>query len=157
MNLVINMAWNYEKIEDTRDPPADLRENFKNWQFPVISKDGTTKYGWRVFGWDEKRPSNLKIGYGSDISTFTVIFAHDGVTIEPYVQIGPHSSIMSRSTIDNKFGAIVLKRNCRIGAYSTIMPNVTIGENAVIGAYSFVTHDIPANKTAYGIPCKIKD
>lgn len=151
------MACNYEKIEDTRDPPADFRENFKNWQFPVISKDGTTKYGWRVFGLDESRPSALKIGYGSDISTFTAIFVHAGVTIEPYVQIGPHSSIISKSTIDNKFGTIVLKRNCRIGAYSTIMPNVTIGENAVIGAYSFVTNDIPANKIAYGIPCKIKE
>ena len=115
------MTWKYEKFADPKTPPEDLRENFKNWKFPDISIDGTTKYGWRVFGFNEEQPNKLKIGYGSDISVFTVIFAHAGVTIEPYVQIGPHSSIMSKSTIDNKAGPILLKRNCRIGAYSTIM------------------------------------
>jgi acetyltransferase-like isoleucine patch superfamily enzyme len=151
------MYWNYEKIEDS-NIPEDYRENFKDWDFPDIPIDKSTKYGWRVLGYDKKEPRKLKIGYGSDISIFTVIFAHEGVIIEPYVQIGPHSSIISKSTIDNKTGQVHLKRNCRIGAYSTIMPGVSVGENSIIGAYSFVNKDIPNNVIAFGRPCrKVKD
>jgi acetyltransferase-like isoleucine patch superfamily enzyme len=149
------MLWEYEKLEDLGEIPPDFRENFKKWQFPEVPTDAPTRYGWRVFGFDSENPGKLKIGFGSDISIFTVIFAHTGVTIEPYVQIGPHSSIMSQSTIDNKAGEVILKRNCRVGAYSTVMPGVTIGENSIIGAYSLVNHDIPEKVLAYGIPCKI--
>jgi acetyltransferase-like isoleucine patch superfamily enzyme len=59
------------------------------------------------------------------------------------------------STIDDKVAPVVLKRNCRIGTHSTVMPGVTIGENAVIGAHSFVNQDIPANCVAYGVPAKV--
>ncbi len=149
------MSWDYEKIEDNDTPPPDFRDNFRNWIFPEIPFDKSTKYGWRVFGYDKKNSKKLKIGYGSDISIFTVLFAHNGITIEPYVQIGPHSSVISKSTIDNKSGNVYLKRNCRVGAYSTIMPGVTVGENSIIGAYSFVNKDIPKNVIAAGIPCKV--
>ena len=50
---------------------------------------------------------------------------------------------------------MILQKNCRIGTHSTIMPGVTIGENAVIGAHSFVNKDIPDNVLAYGSPVKI--
>jgi len=35
------------------------------------------------------------------------------------------------------------------------MPGVTIGENAVVGAFSFVTADVPDNAVAYGVPAKV--
>jgi len=35
------------------------------------------------------------------------------------------------------------------------MPGVTIGENSVVGAFSFVTHDIPPDSVALGIPAKV--
>jgi galactoside O-acetyltransferase len=35
------------------------------------------------------------------------------------------------------------------------MPGVTVGENAVVGAYSFVNRDIPANVVAVGVPVKV--
>jgi acetyltransferase-like isoleucine patch superfamily enzyme len=82
--------------------------------------------------------------------------AKNGIIIEDNVQIGSHCSIYSLSTIDNKQGEVHIKRNALIGTHSTIMPNVTIGENAIIGAYSFVTHDIPDNVTAFGVPAKVK-
>ena len=150
----MNMNWAYEKIEDNLEPPKDLRAGFNKWNFPEIPIDSSTKYGWRVFGFEEQNQKKLKIGFRSDISAFTVLFAHSGIIIEPYVQIGPHASIISKSTIDNKSGQIQLKRNCRIGAYSTIMPGITIGENSIIGAYSFVNQNIPDNVIAMGIPCK---
>jgi len=48
-----------------------------------------------------------------------------------------------------------IERNAWIGANVTIVPGVTIGENAVIGAGSVVTKDIPANAVACGVPCRV--
>ena len=48
-----------------------------------------------------------------------------------------------------------IKDNVWIGAGSIILPGVTIGENSVIGAGSVVTHDIPANVVAVGVPCRV--
>lgn len=46
-------------------------------------------------------------------------------------------------------------RNCWIGAGTTILPGVTIGDNTVVGAGSLVTRDLPANVVAYGSPCRV--
>ena len=72
------------------------------------------------------------------------------------VQIGSHCSIYSHSTIDEKEGPVHLKKNCKIGTHSTIMPNVTIGVNSIVGAYSFVNKNIPDNELWIGVPAKFK-
>ena len=59
------------------------------------------------------------------------------------------------STIDGKKGCVTLKENCRISSHTTIMPGVTIGKNAVVGAHSFVNRDIPDNVVAFGCPAEI--
>ena len=102
-------------------------------------------------------PKNLTLGKNFDIGEFTYINSEFGVEIQDDVQIGSHCSIYSHSTIDNKKGPILLKKNCKIGTHSTIMPNITIGENSIIGAYSFVNNDIPANEAWVGIPAKFKN
>ena len=71
------------------------------------------------------------------------------------MQIGSHCSIYSVSTIDNKEGEVILKKNRRIGSHSVIMPGVTVGENSIIGAFSFVNRDIPDNTVAVGVPVKV--
>lgn len=50
---------------------------------------------------------------------------------------------------------VVIGNNVWIGASVTILPGVTIGDNAIIGAGSVVTKDIPANSVAVGSPCKV--
>ncbi|HJH25392.1 MAG TPA: acetyltransferase, partial [Methanophagales archaeon] len=99
---------------------------FKNWEYPEIKERKLTEYNWVV-----QHKDKLKLGYKTDIGAFTYINAKNGVIIEDYVQIGSHCSIYSVSTIDNKEGEIVLKRNCRIGSHSVIMPGVTLGENSI--------------------------
>ena len=49
---------------------------------------------------------------------------------------------------------VVLKRNCWIGAGSSILPGVTIGENAIVGAGSIVTKDVEPNTIVAGNPAK---
>lgn len=125
-------------------------KRFSNWTPPEIADGELTKYNWLV-----QNKKGLKLGYKTDIGAFTYINAKAGVVIEDFVQIGSHCSIYSISTIDEKNGEVVLRTNCRIGSHSVIMPGVTIGENAVIGAHSFVNQDIPANCTAVGVPAKV--
>jgi len=129
---------------------AEPDVRFANWQPPVIEDGKPTKYNWVV-----QHKSGLQLGHHTDVGAFTYINAKFGVIIEAEVQIGSHCSIYSVSTIDGSQGAVVLKRNCKIGTHSTVMPGVTIGENAIIGAHSFVTSDIPANTLAYGVPARV--
>ena len=55
----------------------------------------------------------------------------------------------------SRTGKVTIGRNARIGSHSVIMPGVTIGENSIIGAFSFVNKDIPADVVALGQPAKI--
>lgn len=123
----------------------------KSWKKPIMRHSKLTKYNYIV-----QYPENLKTGKNFDIGTFTYINSHFGVTIEDNVQIGSHCALYSHSTIDAKKGPIVLKKNCKIGTHSTIMPNVTVGQNSIVAAYSFVTTDIPDNQLWAGVPAKFK-
>lgn len=125
-------------------------DRFKSWKPPEIEERKLNEYNWIV-----QNKDNLKLGYKTDIGAFTYINAKNNVTIEDHVQIGSHCSIYSVSTIDNKEGPIILKKNCRIGTHSVVMPNVTVGENSIIGAFSFVNRDIPENSIAFGTPAKV--
>ncbi len=124
---------------------------FKDWKLPEIEDGKPTKYNWLV-----QYKENFNLGYQTDIGAFTYINAKHGVTIEDFVQIGSHCSIYSLSTIDNKTGEVILHKNCRIGTHSVLMPGVTVGKNAIIGAFSFVNTDIPENAVAFGVPARIK-
>lgn len=123
---------------------------FDNWKPPNIENGKMTQYNWLV-----QHSESLILGTKTDIGAFSYINALHGVTIEDFVQIGSHCALYTVSTIDNKKGPIHLKKNCRIGTHSVIMPGVTIGENSRIGAFSFVNENIPANVLAYGVPARI--
>lgn len=123
---------------------------FPTWIAPEIENGKLTKYNWLV-----QNKENLMLGNRTDIGAFTYINARHGVVLEDFVQIGSHCSIYSLSTIDNKTGPVILKRNCRIGTHSVVMPNVTIGKNTIIGAFSYVTKDIPENVVSFGVPARV--
>jgi acetyltransferase-like isoleucine patch superfamily enzyme len=84
-----------------------------------------------------------------------------GITIEDHVLIGPRVNIVTenhpldpsdrRALITQP---VVIKRNAWIGAAATILPGVTIGENAVVAAGAVVSRDVPANTVVGGIPAK---
>ncbi|OHA13820.1 MAG: acetyltransferase [Candidatus Tagabacteria bacterium RIFCSPLOWO2_01_FULL_39_11] len=122
---------------------------FKNWEPPKIEHGKLTEWNWVVY-----RPENFKLGKKTDIGAFTAIFAHHGVMIEDDVQIGSHCALYSASTIDDKQGPVVLKKNCRIGSHSIVMPGVTVGENTIVGAQSFVNRDLPPNEVWAGSPAR---
>jgi acetyltransferase-like isoleucine patch superfamily enzyme len=128
---------------------SDPHTRFEDWEYPEIKEGELTKYNWMV-----QHKDNLKIGYKTDIGAFTYINAKHGVIIEDHVQIGSHCSIYSVSTIDDKKGQVTLKRNCKIGSHSVIMPGVIVGENSIVGAFSFVHQDVADNQVVAGIPIR---
>jgi acetyltransferase-like isoleucine patch superfamily enzyme len=85
-----------------------------------------------------------------------------GITIEGEVLLGPKVNLITenhpldpsnrRSLICKP---ILIKRNAWIGANATILPGITIGENAVVAAGAVVTTDVPANTVVGGVPAKI--
>jgi acetyltransferase-like isoleucine patch superfamily enzyme len=127
-----------------------MTDRFNDWEYPEIEEGKPTKYNWVV-----QRKDKFKLGYKTDIGAFTYINAKHGVVIEDFVQIGSHCSIYSVSTIDGKEGEVILKKNCKIGSHSVVMPGVTIGKNSVNGAMSFVNSDVPDNVVAAGVPAKV--
>ena len=108
-----------------------------------------------------------KVGKNVKISTHS--FICEGVTIDDDVFIGHNVSFINdkypRSTnpdgsiqteADWKVVPTVVRRGASIGTGSVIMCGITIGENAIIGAGSVVTRDIPANSVAYGVPARVR-
>ncbi|QDW21720.1 DapH/DapD/GlmU-related protein [Flavobacterium sp. KBS0721] len=111
----------------------------------------------------------LYINYGKHISIGKNVFinfdctflALGGITIEDDVLIGPKVSLITEShPLDPKerkgliAKPIIIKKNAWIGAKATILPGVTIGENAVVAAGAVVSKDVPDNIIVGGIPAK---
>ena len=127
-----------------------MEKRFKDWKYPEFDEMGMTKWHWVC-----QYHNNLKLGKKTDIGAFTYINAKYDVEIEENVQIGSHCSIYSWSTIDNKQGKVTMKKNAKIGSHSLIMPGVTVGENSIVGAFSFVTKDVPDDAVVVGVPAKV--
>jgi len=109
---------------------------------------------------------NAKIGANVKVSSHT--FICEGVTIEDNVFVGHNVSFINdkfpRSTTpdgslqteaDWQVVPTLVKRGASIGTSSTILCGVTIGENAIVGAGSVVTKDVPPNVVVAGVPAKV--
>ncbi|MBP5328965.1 MAG: N-acetyltransferase [Spirochaetaceae bacterium] len=96
---------------------------------------------------------------GNNVTVKCGVQLWDGVTVEDSVFIGPNvtftNDLFPRSKqYPSEFKKTIIKKGASIGANSTILAGITIGENAMIGAGSVVTKDVPANTLWYGNPAK---
>jgi len=103
----------------------------------------------------------IRIGKNVFINHACTCLDMGGIIIEDDVLIGPKVNLITENhPLDpaNRKALIckpiVVKRNAWIGAAATIMPGVTIGENAVVAAGAVVSKDVPANTVVGGIPAK---
>lgn len=135
----------------------NIGENTNIWQFCVILKNAKIGSNCNICS-HVFIENDVKIGNNVTIKNGVQLW--DGVEIEDNVFIGPNVTFCNdrypKSGNKNfKLEKILIKKGASIGANSTILPGVTIGEESVVGAGSVVTKDIPPNVTAIGNPCKI--
>jgi acetyltransferase-like isoleucine patch superfamily enzyme len=109
---------------------------------------------------------NASIGKRCKISSHT--FICEGVTIEDNVFVGHGVTFVNDSypratsqggslqTEDDwKVEFTVIRRGASIGSGATILANISIGENAIVGAGSVVTKDVPPNTIVAGNPARV--
>jgi UDP-2-acetamido-3-amino-2,3-dideoxy-glucuronate N-acetyltransferase len=84
----------------------------------------------------------------------------DGTRIESDVFVGPNVTLTNdlyprSKEYPDTFSGIMIRRNASIGANATILPGVTIGEYAMVGAGAVVTENVPARAVVVGNPAKV--
>ena len=145
-------------------PDVKLGKNVKIFKFVNLygcEVDDNTKIGCFV-----EIQKKAKIGKNCKISSHT--FICEGVTIEDDVFIGHNVTFINdkypkatngggrlQTEEDWTVQPIMVEKGASIGSGSTILSNVRIGENAIIGAGSVVTHDVPPNSIVAGNPAKL--
>lgn len=126
------------------------------WQFCVVFPDA-------VIGDNCNICANViienDVRIGNNVTVKSGVQLWDGIEIEDDVFIGPNVTFTNdryprSKNPDWKMDHIKVKRGATIGANSTILPGITIGEKAMVGAGSVVTKDIPANELWLGSPAR---
>lgn len=85
-----------------------------------------------------------------------------GITIEDDALIGPQVKLITENHDEHPdrrrhvySRPILIRRNAWLGAGVTVLPGVTVGENAIVGAGSVVTKDVPDGMIVAGVPARI--
>jgi UDP-2-acetamido-3-amino-2,3-dideoxy-glucuronate N-acetyltransferase len=140
------------------DDGVTLGDETKVWHFVHIM--GNAKIGKNCVVADYVSIGRgVKIGDNVKLENRATVF--EGVTIEDNVFVGPHvtftNDLYPRSfNKDWKTVSTTVKQGSSIGAGSTIVCGVTLGEYAMIGAGSVVTCDVPSYALVFGNPARIR-
>lgn len=155
-----NQLLNYE-YNQTRPDEEEKRQELLRKMLPEIGQ-GTKIHAPFNSNWGGMHlhlGDNVYINFGLSMVDDADIY------IGSFTMLGPNVSLITTNHLiapelrkEKRYQYILpihIKENCWLGANVTVLPGVTIGENSVIGAGSVVTHDIPANVVAVGVPCKV--
>ena len=104
--------------------------------------------------------SRMKIGKGVFINSGLLAMARGGITIEDGAQIAANVQLISNNHDPYDLSVltckpVLIKKAAWIGAGASILPGVSIGKHAIVGAASVVTKDVPDYAMVYGNPARI--
>lgn len=106
--------------------------------------------------------AEIYFGKNAFVNQDCLFIDRGGIYVGDHVLIGPRCTIISvnhglasdqRGVLDLR--PVHLEKNCWLGANVTILPGITVGENAIVGAGAVVTKDVPANTVVVGNPARI--
>lgn len=108
---------------------------------------------------------NVSVNYNTIIGNNTKIMDNTHITGNMKIGNNVFISVLVATTNDNTMGreaynedhvtGAVIEDYVTIGAAANILPNVSIGRNAIVGASALVTKDVPENKVVMGVPAKV--
>lgn len=128
------------------------------WQFVVILKEATIGENCNICS---HCLIENKVVIGNRVTIKSGVQIWDGITLEDDVFIGPNVTFTndryprSKQYLD-QYPATLIKSGASIGANATILPGITIGEMAMIGAGAVVTKNIPDGELWLGNPAKFR-
>jgi UDP-2-acetamido-3-amino-2,3-dideoxy-glucuronate N-acetyltransferase len=129
--------------------------NTQIWQFTVVLPDAEIGSNCNI---NSHCFVENDVIIGNNVTIKCGVYVWDGIILEDNVFVGPNVTFINdkypRSKGKFKLLRTTVKRNASIGANSTILPGITIGEYAMIGAGSVVTKDIPNNTLWLGNPAR---
>jgi acetyltransferase-like isoleucine patch superfamily enzyme len=117
-----------------------------------------------VFQWPIQMTGleDIELGDNISIASFVHMWGEGGISIGDRVMIGSHTAISSITHDYNQYymfntllkGKVIIEDDVWIGAHAVIMPGVTIGKGAVVGAGSVVTKNVEPFTIVTGIPAR---
>ncbi|AXH14460.1 dTDP-6-deoxy-3,4-keto-hexulose isomerase [Malaciobacter mytili LMG 24559] len=144
------------KLSDVQS--LNIGDNTNIWQFCVILKNATIGQNCNI---NSQVFIENDVFIGNNVTIKSGVQIWDGIILEDNVFIGPNvtftNDFLPRSKqYPKEFLKTIIKKFASIGANSTIVGGVTIGEYAMIGAGSVVTKNVGAQELWYGNPAKHK-
>lgn len=136
---------------------SDIGSDTQVWQFCVILKGAKIGKNCNI---NAQVFIENDVVMGNNVTIKSGVQIWDGLIIEDNVFIGPNATFTNDLRPRSKqypprFGNILLKRNCSIGANATILPSIIIGVYAMVGAGSVVTKNVPDRALVVGNPARI--
>ena len=132
---------------------TDIGKNTRIWQYSVILNGAKIGENCNI-NCHTFIESNVFIG--NNVTVKSGVFLWNGIIVEDYVFIGPNVTFTNdynpRSQQYKSAPITLLKKGSSIGAASTILPGITIGKYAMVGAGALVTKDVPDFALVYGTP-----
>lgn len=142
-------------IHPTSDVTAkSIGDNTKIWQYSIVLAGAKIGSNCNI---NSHCFIENDVSIGDNVTIKCGVQIWDGISIEDNVFIGPNATFTNDKYPQSKmypdvFAKTIIKKGASIGANATIICGIIIGQNAMIGAGSVVTKDIPDGELWYGNP-----
>jgi acetyltransferase-like isoleucine patch superfamily enzyme len=128
------------------------------WQYAIILKNAKIGNNCNI---NAHTFIENDVSIGNNVTVKCGVYLWDGLRVEDDVFIGPNATFTNDRYAKSRFppdtfDKTVLMKGCSIGANATILPGLTIGEFAIVGAGSVVTKNVPNFAVVIGNPATIK-